>query len=240
VPDPEITTLVVTALLTSVVHTLIPDHWLPFVLIGRARDWSAATAAVVSGGAALLHTGLSVGLGLAALGIGLASAEVLGETLERAAPLLLIGFGLVYLVWAWRKGGHFHPGGALLHRDEPAEGCDGSEGPGHPEHLHYHADDNLIRGRTSLGAVTLALIVGANPCVLVLPILLVAARQGVGTVLLVGAAYAVPTIALMVGLSVGGVMATRRIQLPAVARHMEALSGLLIASAGVAFWLVHA
>ena len=30
-------TMAGTAVATSVLHTLIPDHWLPFVLIGRAR-----------------------------------------------------------------------------------------------------------------------------------------------------------------------------------------------------------
>ena len=29
--------LVSTAALTALLHTLIPDHWLPFLLIGRAR-----------------------------------------------------------------------------------------------------------------------------------------------------------------------------------------------------------
>ena len=29
------------AVATGVLHTLIPGHWLPFVMIGRARGWSA-------------------------------------------------------------------------------------------------------------------------------------------------------------------------------------------------------
>jgi hypothetical protein len=232
------TTLIATALLTSVVHTLIPDHWLPFVLIGRARHWSLATVAGVSGVAATLHTLLSVGIGLGALWIGTTTAEMIGESLERAVPLLLIAFGLVYAGWAWRKGGHFHPGGALFHRHESDATCDGSEGPEHPEHLHYHADDKLIRDQGRLGALALALIVGLNPCVLLLPILLATAPFGAGSVTVVALAYAVPTVALMVGLSVAGVAGARKIRLPAAARHMESLSGLLIAIAGGAFLLM--
>jgi len=35
------TLLLATAAATAAFHTLIPDHWLPFVLVGRARRWSA-------------------------------------------------------------------------------------------------------------------------------------------------------------------------------------------------------
>ena len=138
--------LLTTAGATALLHTLIPDHWLPFVLIGRARGWSGGTTGLVSGISALIHVSLSIVLGLATLGIGLGAAEVVGESLERAGAVLLILFGLIYAWWAWRKGGHFHPGGSLLHSHDAHDSCAGSEGDGNPEHLHYHADDTLIRG----------------------------------------------------------------------------------------------
>ena len=62
--------LLVTAAATAAIHTLIPDHWLPFVLVGRARGWSAQTTAMVSGFSAVVHTLLSIGLGSAPLRLG--------------------------------------------------------------------------------------------------------------------------------------------------------------------------
>jgi len=44
--------LLTTAMATGLLHTLIPDHWLPFVLIGRAKNWSVRTTLAVSGLAA--------------------------------------------------------------------------------------------------------------------------------------------------------------------------------------------
>ena len=76
--------LLTTAATTALLHTLIPDHWLPFVLIGRARGWSVSTVAFVSGLAGVIHVGLSVLLGIAAVWIGLTAMEAVGETLERA------------------------------------------------------------------------------------------------------------------------------------------------------------
>jgi hypothetical protein len=230
--------LLLTAAATAAFHTLIPDHWLPFVLVGRARGWSAKTTAAVSGFSAIVHTLLSVALGLIALRLGQSAAAAVGARLERGSGLLLIAFGVVYALWAWRKGGHFHPGGALLHHRDEQERCDGHEGFAGSEHLHYHADEGWIRKDAGKGALPLALIVGLNPCVLVLPIMVATAAQGKSAVALVTFAYSVTTIVLMVGLSVAGVAGAKRLPVPAVARHMETASGVLIACCGVVFLLI--
>jgi ABC-type nickel/cobalt efflux system permease component RcnA len=230
--------LLLTAAATAAFHTLIPDHWLPFVLVGRARSWSARTTAVVSGFSALVHTLLSVALGVAALLLGEGVAKVVSLRLERGSGVLLLVFGAVYALWAWRKGGHFHPGGSLLHHAGEGEHCDGHEGPASVDHMHYHADDAWIGKEAGKGAVALALIVGLNPCVVVLPIMLATADQGGAALALVTGAYSLTTIALMVGLSVAGVVGSRRLPVPPVARHMETASGVLIALVGIVFLVI--
>jgi len=229
--------LVSTAALTALLHTLIPDHWLPFVLMGRAQGWTPGTVALISGLSAVVHTGLSLSLGLVAIGIGVGAAEVVGETLESVGAAMLVVFGVAYAVWAWRKGGHFHPGGARLH-DPGSDGCRGDEGDSNPEHLHYHADEDLIRRRAGRGAFTLAMIVGVNPCVLVLPVILAAGARGMAEFWIVALAYGIPTIVLLVGLSVLGVSGPFRIRVPGAARFAEMASGLLIALLGVVFWFL--
>lgn len=220
---------------TALLHTLIPDHWLPFVLVGRARRWSLATVALVSGLAAAIHAALSILLGVVALRLGIAAVEAIGETLERAGSWLLLAFGASYAVWGWLKGGHFHPGGELVHKLDSA--CSGAEGPDHPQHLHYHADGGLIEARGGFSAWGLAVIVGLNPCVLVLPIFFAGFDLGPAALGLVALAYALPAAALMVGLSVLGVRVGFGRRLPGVARYAESLSGLLIALLGVV-WLL--
>jgi ABC-type nickel/cobalt efflux system permease component RcnA len=231
VGDTTGTALLSVALATALLHTLIPDHWLPFVLIGRAQAWSLGVTAAVAGVSAAIHAALSIVLALGALAVGAATAGAIGGTLERVGAWLLVTFGLVYAAWAWGKGGHFHPGGERLHR-AAAEPCDGREGPGHPAHLHYHADDGWIRGSAGRGRWWLAAIVGINPCVLLLPIVLASAEHGATAVVLVSIAYAVPTVALMIGLSVLGVSGARWLPIPGAARYMEVASGLLVAGVG--------
>lgn len=226
-----------TALSTALFHTLIPDHWLPFVLIGRARSWSARKTMAVSGTSALIHATLSVGLGLLAVGTGLAWARLLGDSLARASAVLLIVFGLGYAAWAWRKGGHFHPGGRLAHEGHDEASCADGTGGFHDGHLHYHADGDMIHGADRRSGYYLAFIVGINPCILILPIMFSSVERGATAVALVTLAYTVTTVALMVGLSVAGVVVARRIPVPGIARHMELVSGLLIALTGVLLFL---
>jgi ABC-type nickel/cobalt efflux system permease component RcnA len=221
------------AVATALFHTLIPDHWLPFVLIGKARGWRVGTTVAVSGVSALIHVALSVLLALLALGLGVTAARAIGESLEQAGAVLLVVFGVGYALWAWRKGGHFHPGGARVHAGEQRLACDGREGDTNPEHLHYHADEQLIAARAGRNAWWLAFIVGVNPCVLILPIIMTAAGQGAGAVAIVCVAYAVPSVILMVGLSAIGVAGGRKIKVPLVARYMELTSGMLIAALGL-------
>ena len=57
--DATLPLLMATAVSTALFHTLIPDHWLPFVLIGRARGWTGRTTFLVSGLSAAIHVLLS-------------------------------------------------------------------------------------------------------------------------------------------------------------------------------------
>ena len=166
------------------------------------------------------------------------AAEAVGESLEHASahPAGRCS-GSAYAFWAWRKGGHFHPGGALVHDDEAEEACHGDEGPENPEHLHYHADVSLIREKPGWSAFGLALIVGVNPCILFLPLVLSSAGGGMQALMLVILAYSIPTILLMIGLSVLGVAMGLQFKLPWAARQMEAFSGLLVALLGAAYWI---
>jgi len=96
----------------------------------------------------------------------------------------------------------------------------------------------MIHGSDRRGGMYLAVIIGLNPCVVILPVMLSSVEFGTATVGVVTAVYAVTTTVLMVGLAVLGVAGTRRIPVPDISRHMETASGVLIALTGVVLLLL--
>jgi hypothetical protein len=233
------TVLVATAVSTALFHTLIPDHWLPFVLIGLARRWTAMKTAFWSGLSALIHIAFSIILGLAGIVVGQGTALVVGEAFEKISGLLLVVFGIAYAAYARAKGGHFHIGGQRVHRaveSEPDGVSHGSPGdrPGGDS-----PDEDLIRSEPrGRGPLYLATIIGLNPCVLVLPLLMKSPQYGTRTVVLTALAYGASTLLMMVGLTVFGVSGGRRIEMPFLHRYGEIVTGLGIAAVGAVFLII--
>ena len=102
----ELGILAVTAGSIGFVHTVTgPDHYLPFIVVGRARSWSLARALGVTAICGVGHVVWSVVLGLVGIGLGLAVGrlEVIEGVRGDIAAWLLISFGLVYTIWGLRQ-----------------------------------------------------------------------------------------------------------------------------------------
>jgi len=95
--------LVAAAATVGSLHTLAPDHWMPFAALGRARGWSTWRTARTTILCGLGHVTVSAALGIAALFAGLALIEAVGTRLENQAIYLLMAFGTIYMVWGLRR-----------------------------------------------------------------------------------------------------------------------------------------
>jgi len=226
--------LVLSTLSTAVFHTLIPDHWLPFVFIGRARNWSMKRTITISGFSAFLHVFLSLMLGLVGVAVGLGTSLAAGEALEKVSGILLILFGAFYAYWSYRKGGHFHIGGERVHHHHDgkagAHAHDASECGG-----SWDMDRDIIAGDLGKSDWYLAFIIGLNPCVIIFPILFACASHGFLVVTAVSILYAVSTFLMMIALTVFGLAWAKAIRMKFFAKYGEILSGLLIACMGILF-----
>lgn len=102
--DGWLITLLFAAVTVGSLHALAPDHWVPFSVLGRARGWSAGRTVRLTLLCGLGHVSVSAAFGIAALILGAHAVTALGSTLQSNAALLLIGFGLAYMVWGlWRS-----------------------------------------------------------------------------------------------------------------------------------------
>jgi nickel/cobalt exporter len=216
--------LVFTTIATAVVHTLIPDHWLPFVLVSRSQGWTVRQTLFLTTVSALLHVSVSIALGVVVAVAGQGAEEIVGiaEGLEWLGGAMLVLFGIVYMVWFLLRGGHVHSFGL------------------HPHHgsleVEHHGSGRSPRARRLTG-FTLALIVGFNPCILVIPIIYGAVQLSELTLTAVILAFSATTVLTMVGSTLLGLRGASRLTSTFLTRYGEALSGGLIALTGVAVML---
>jgi putative Mn2+ efflux pump MntP len=104
----KLTVSLLSTLTVALLHTLIPSHWLCFVVVGRAQGWRPRKTLAVAAVAGLVHVATTVLLALAVLAFGEAFLEGRGEILERVSGLVLIALGALYLVSHLFRAGHRH------------------------------------------------------------------------------------------------------------------------------------
>lgn len=193
---------------TAAVHALIPDHWLPLVLLARAERWSPRRAlglAAFSGG---LHSVVSVSLGAVALWVGREAALEVGEKIQHVSSALLVLFGLGYAGWALARGGH-------------------------SLHVHPRLSDAHAEPDRTLTGVGLGFVLGFNPCVLIIPILFATSAWRAIWQLAVASAFTVTTVATTAAMCWAGLRSARRPEFSFLDRYGEAVSGALIALTGL-------
>jgi nickel/cobalt exporter len=93
-------------LLLSLLHAAIPNHWAPVLAVARAERWPLRRAVGLTAVAGLAHVLSTVLLGLALGLLGWQLSDQFAQVAGWAAPVLLIGIGLLY---ALSGPGHAHP-----------------------------------------------------------------------------------------------------------------------------------
>lgn len=180
--------LVLAAMAVAVVHSVLPDHWLPIAVVGRTQGWPLVRVARVSGLASAGHVLTSLVLaGVVAL-VGLRFQDQIETQQGRIVGGILILAGLGFLVWdlARRRGRHHHH---AHHQD------------GH-EHAHSHAGAEERPWVARLRNLGVPLGVAASPDLTILPVALAAAAYGIGAVGAVLGAFTLLTVATFVILTV--------------------------------------
>lgn len=95
------------ALIISLLHAVIPNHWLPVIAIGRKENWSLDEISYVTVICALAH-GLSTVLIGVLLGFAGAKLEAgLSHFTSIIAPIILISIGLIF-IYRHHRHKHFH------------------------------------------------------------------------------------------------------------------------------------
>jgi ABC-type nickel/cobalt efflux system permease component RcnA len=237
--------LIVTVAVVGVLHTAVPDHWAPIVLLARQQGWSVLRTARAAAIAGLGHVTSTLILGAVLWIAGSVLAVRYAHAVSVVAAVALIGFGLWIAYGGWREAsgdrhhdhdhGHSHFEHGHGHRHE-----DGLE------HVHWHehheedwhpANGGAAvvhgHGHSASGRTALLLILGSSPMVEGIPLFLGASTKGPALLGIMAIVFGAATIATYVALCAAGVLGLQRASFGPLERYGEVISGLFVAAVGV-------
>ena len=227
----EIVILCGTAALIGLLHTLFgPDHYLPFIVMSRARNWTMTRTALITLLCGVGHVLSSIVLGIIGvmLGIAVTRLEAFEGYRGSVAAWLLIGFGFVYFVWGLHRAIRGRP---HEHRHLHEAGAGHSHEHTHvAAHTHPHTGD-----RRSLTPWILFTIFVFGPCEPLIPILMYpAARSSAIGMVLVAVVFSVVTIGTMLSVVMLTTWGVSFARFGRMERYVHAMAGATICLSGLA------
>lgn len=227
----EFTLLLTTAATLGFVHTLLgPDHYVPFIAMAKARQWTMRKTMTVTLLSGLGHVSSSVIIGLIGLFFGV---EVLRLTeLEslrgEIAGWLLLGFGLAYMLWGLRRAIR-DKAHSLVHAHESAGEADHSH-----DHHHHGTHTHVHPEKANITPWILFTIFVFGPCEPLIPVLMYPAASAdafsVFAVALTFSIFTIGTMSTLVFLTLRGM---QKVPLHGIQRYAHALAGLVVLLCGV-------
>lgn len=228
----ELTVITITAASIGLFHTLLgPDHYLPFIVMARARKWSLARTTCITVLCGTGHVLSSVVLGIIgiALGISINKLGAVESFRGGIAVWVLIAFGAGYFVW----------GVFLSRRNRPHKHWHAHGDTSMPIHKHKHSKDQLHvhKGEKTknLTPWILFTIFVFGPCEPLIPLLIYpAARSSTFGLALVTGVFGVVTIATMLSIVILLSLGANLLPMGRLERYTHALAGAIICFCGIA------
>jgi len=224
--------LLVTSITLALVHTLIGvDHYLPFIVLGQANNWSIKKTMFIVLMCGIGHVTVSVALGFA--GIALSSGAEILIGIENLRGIIstyfLIAFGFVYTLYGIRQvmknKTHSHitvDGQTLMHAHL-------KNGEGH-EHGGHHPDSK--RSKNVFWGLFILLVLG--PCEPLIPIIMYpAAMHNTFMLVSVTLSFAFFTIATMLLMTFLGLKGVRMFKFNKLEKYSHVLAGSSVLACGI-------
>jgi len=257
----ELQILILSAAFLGFIHTLLgPDHYLPFIVLSKARKWTQSKTLWITFISGFGHVAGSVILGIigVALGISLSKLEAIESQRGNIVSWLLIAFGLLYTIYGIKKyithGGHFHLPKFLVpkkirnlhhlsvhnHESVHKHGHEHHHEHNH-EHKseHNHAETHVHKHQhqpediTNITPWISFLIFVFGPCEVLIPLVIFpAAEHNTLGVIAVSIVFGIATISTMLITVYMGIKGLSFIKLKNGDRYFHLIAGLVILLSG--------
>jgi nickel/cobalt transporter (NicO) family protein len=203
-------------------HAVLPDHWVPLAVLGRARRYPLSRVARLSGLAGVAHVLVSIVLGGVIIAVGLQFRSAVQSAEDTIVGAILIATGLGFAILELTGHGHHHD--------------DADAGHAHTDagHAHTHSPDDLRgSGLRGLAAVMVPFGATASPDLTILPVFLAAAAVGVATAIGTLVIFGAVTIGTIVGLTLAAARTGYEIRAQWLERWGNVLTALVLIVIGL-------
>lgn len=223
----------------AVLHSILPDHWVPLAVVGRTQRWSLFRVARVSALASAGHVVASVVLAGIIAAIGLQFQRQLETQQGHIVGAVLILTGVGFLIWGLTGHSHDHDHG---HSHDHDHGYSHDHETAHAhEEGHTHSDEATPAPQQTLArrlaAVAVPFGVAASPDLTILPVALAASAVGRGAVVGVIVVFALLTMATFIGLTVLATLAGYQIKGEWLERHATTITAVVLIAIGVVAYI---
>jgi nickel/cobalt transporter (NicO) family protein len=226
----EVYLLYFTAASLGFFHTILgPDHYMPFIVLSKARNWSKSKTLWITFISGVGHVGSSVVLGIIGIGFGVSLNKL--ESIEayrgEIVGWMLFAFGLAYLIYGIHRhlkgNGHFH----ILKFITPKS----------VREMHHLPTDEKDVDKNEKSKITfwmLFLIFVFGPCEVLIPVLIFPASEysaaGIAAVALI---FGIATIATMMSIVYLGYKGVKFLKIKNKEEYMHIAAGLIISFLGI-------
>ncbi len=206
----------ISSLLLSIVHALIPSHWLPLLAISKVEKWSDRETIYVTTITGISHTISTVIIGIVVGLIGYKLSESYYYITHFVAPIILITLGLIYFFIEY-------------HHSKIKN-----------EHHHHHIDvDGIIKKKSKRSIViSLSAAMFFSPCLEIEVYYFTASKLGWLGIGVVSAIYFFVTILGMVLLVYFSSKGVQKLKWHFLEHHDKLISGIILVLVGVLAFLV--
>ncbi|MEO8768553.1 MAG: hypothetical protein ABI402_00655 [Ferruginibacter sp.] len=160
--------ILIGSLLLSLLHAVIPNHWLPILAIGRKENWTIQEVSKVTFISGLAHAVSTIVLGIILGLLGLKLADEIKHFTHFIAPALLILIG-IFFIYQHHRHKHFH--------------------------LHNIPKPSLPKTKIVMGLVIAMFL---SPCLEIEAYFLLAGTHGIWFILIIAFMYLLITVSGMV------------------------------------------
>lgn len=211
----ELQILLSTAISIGVIHTLTgPDHYVPFVVMAKSKEWTLKKTSFVTLMCGLGHVSSSIIIGVIGIffGVGLSKIEFLESQRGDITGWMFIIIGILYLIFGIIK--------SITHQKPHTHKL--------PKFLTRKNSDRRI----SLWSLFLIFVFG--PCEVLIPMLMYpAAHENSTAILLVSVTFSIATLLTMLAVVLPLSFLTVKIPFKNIHKYSNVLVGITLLTCGI-------